>query len=270
MMVVIGSFTYDNMVYYVRYDTNSIPYRITEALSSENKKQDEDWTHYWHRTLQHERVRCAEWLNDKLSDVIQGFIFIHEGEMPEPDYVGVTNNEKNSYVIHDDVAYTANLLYSWVGSSSEYDLLPDTQGEWGFEAENAIQYLLKKDILFHNYIDYPYWREGDSESSKKTLSLSVLVNDVFAWGSADVQPISNDKSLELLCTLINEPYGLVRWASIQRNMKPQNPIVLGMKSAGVWDDIMEGLRENPSWNQCIIENCELHSAGMLEDTDGRK
>lgn len=117
--------------------------------------------------------------------------------------------------------------------------------EGHFLEDQAIIFLLKKGCLF-SYID------------KNVLSLSVLCNDVFAWGCADSEEISSYSELEDLYNEVikHDALGSIKWVCLKRNEKPQRPIESSLRKEGVWDDRMENLKEN-SYELYLGQNMDL-------------
>ena len=121
----------------------------------------------------------------------------------------------------------------------------------------AVAYLLGRDIAFLNqrrYVTNPWDAEEKWEiSDGPTVCVFVNVSDVFAWGCTDSEHITfgeHDGEPSELRNLVNdvledEAWGAAKWACKKRNMQPQAAVIKQMKEAGVWDDVMEGLRENP-------------------------
>jgi len=70
-----------------------------------------------------------------------------------------------------------------------------------------------------------YWAgPGNLEG---TLTVSVNCNDLFYWGTADLEPIESDADLELLkeCLDIDDSYGPTIYACRRRKMRPQNCVL---------------------------------------------
>ena len=85
------------------------------------------------------------------------------------------------------------------------------------------------------------------EGLGKTISISVLANDLFMWGAADSCEISsNEELVKLLKMAEQDPdWGVTHWCCIQRNMQPQKPMAEWMKKAGGWNAELEALPANP-------------------------
>lgn len=107
-----------------------------------------------------------------------------------------------------------------------------------FDENAALAVLFANDILFLNSFVRGGVRDEDA------AQIYVLCNDVFAWGMADLEPMSlGDLEGVYKAYATNEWYGVTRWCCIHRNLKPQEPVEEGMRKAGVWDDVLEALPE---------------------------
>ena len=111
-----------------------------------------------------------------------------------------------------------------------------------FEAEYALALMLINQVVFLN--DH-WWMDDWPEEAKKTTSLNVNCNDIFAWGCADAEELLHNDIEPLYRMWRADPaWGASKWCAIRRNQKPQPPVIKAMKTAGSWDDIMERLGEN--------------------------
>jgi hypothetical protein len=108
-----------------------------------------------------------------------------------------------------------------------------------FVEEYAIVELMEEDILFCNsrrFLDL------DGKPEEDTIVLFVNCNDLFMWGCADAECIDLDGLKELYdMRLIDPEWAVEKWCCYKRNMQPQQPVIDGMKEAGVWDSKMEAL-----------------------------
>ena len=150
---------------------------------------------------------------------------------------------------------------------SEYDLYldlgehKDESERWFFQEEFAVKLLIEEDLLFVNYVPYPYYKIDNLPETEQTITLYVNANDIWMWGCADACHITSQDTLESLCKmhLDDKKWGCTKWCCIQRNMKPQKPIASDMYNDGAWDDVMEQLPDNPFWSQCwATGTCALH------------
>jgi hypothetical protein len=92
---------------------------------------------------------------------------------------------------------------------------------------------------------------GDAKTHYNNESIAgvyVNCNDVFAWASADAEPITfgdydPDGEIESLYKLwtIHDFYGPVKWCCMKRKMRPQKALEIQMKAAGFWDTELERL-----------------------------
>lgn len=110
-----------------------------------------------------------------------------------------------------------------------------------FDEELALSELLKDGVLFCNNRDYGL----NSKIYGQTIVLFVLLNDVFSWGCADAEDLLTTE-IEGLYNfyLKDKKCGVIKWACIKRNQKPQGPMVKYMKENGSWDETLEKLPEN--------------------------
>lgn len=113
-----------------------------------------------------------------------------------------------------------------------------------FDEELFLAELLQKGYVFCNerrFLDI----DKEQTPQEKTIVLFINLNDVFAWGCADAECF-NLKDLEVIFSYYKYwGYdGIIKWASIKRNQKPQKPIADDMKKYSHWDEIMEKLLEN--------------------------
>lgn len=73
----------------------------------------------------------------------------------------------------------------------------------------------------------------------------VNCNDVFAWGCADTENLSEADIPELFLLWVEDAmWGPVKWVCMKRKEQPQFPIARDMKKAGVWCGRMEALEPN--------------------------
>ncbi len=107
------------------------------------------------------------------------------------------------------------------------------ESPYEFLHEKALQLLLVEDLL-------DVFEETDG-----ALKISVNCNDMFAWALADSQPLTYD-GLEQLWKMFKAEghWGVAKWCCIQRQSKPQLPVLNDMKKDGCWDETMEALPEN--------------------------
>lgn len=116
------------------------------------------------------------------------------------------------------------------------------------DEELALACLLTSGHLFLNVLKAP---EGGY-----TTCVYVLANDVFAWGCADAECLSNSDGEEP--SEIIDLYrawkasghaGVTKWLCKKRNEQPQKPIKERMQKAGTWDDELEDLPVNVYWDR---------------------
>lgn len=82
---------------------------------------------------------------------------------------------------------------------------------------------------------------GDGDCFK----VAVICNDIFAWGCADAEPITDAEIGNLFLEVYkSRMWGAVIWCAKKRNEKPQRPVIEQMKKDGVWTDELEALPPN--------------------------
>lgn len=103
------------------------------------------------------------------------------------------------------------------------------------EHEAALAQLLHDEVCLIN---------ADDEKTN-IMELFINTSDVFAWGVADADKLNFADICDLYKMHIKDKkWGSVKWACINRNEKPQRPIVNDMKKDGYWDDALESLPDN--------------------------
>lgn len=120
-----------------------------------------------------------------------------------------------------------------------YTKMSEWNGEICLHIEDMLASLLLDEICFvgpNPVVD----EEGD-----KTLTIYVNSNDTFYYASADADAITYHEIPDLFIMKHTYKYGVDRWLSIKRNMRPLPEIQQWIKAAGEWDEIMENLQRNP-------------------------
>ena len=125
---------------------------------------------------------------------------------------------------------------------NEEEIFFELNGKIHFNTELALSILLYDEIIFANgrkYVDL------DGKIAGSTTILFVICNDLFAWALADAEKLPYNE-IENLYKMHKKDkiWGASKWCCIQRNMRPQKPIIDIMKKNGAWDEIMETLPEN--------------------------
>lgn len=77
------------------------------------------------------------------------------------------------------------------------------------------------------------------------IYIIVICSDTFAWACADGEAIRHDDILDVYVAS-RTMWGVTRWVSLRRNMRPMIQIEKRMRESGVWDSAMDDLpqREN--------------------------
>jgi hypothetical protein len=145
-------------------------------------------------------------------------------------------NEKNETVITDEDVY-------WIMDWKQPNSLGKPQHEVKFEDEQALARLLAEGVIFLN--DH-WWEDDWPEEARNRTSLNVECSDIFAWACSDAETIDYGDIHGIYDAWIdNKEWGPAKWCAIKRNMKPQSPVIKAMKKAGVWDEKMDALEDNP-------------------------
>lgn len=127
------------------------------------------------------------------------------------------------------------------------------ENDYVFIDENkALACLLNADVCFLNNLKV---------RNEWTTCVYVIANDVFAWGCADAECISNsdgDENSEIYSLYKlwkeNNDWGAIKWLCLKRNEQPQKPIIESMKKDGYWDDTLEKLPPNYYWTRLQEDN----------------
>lgn len=110
---------------------------------------------------------------------------------------------------------------------------PDKGDEVMFEEEKALAHLLINGVVFTNS---HWWEDAWPDAAKRTISIIVNCNDVFAWGSADGEELPHAEIENLYRMWRKDPvWGPSIWCIKQRNQMPQKPVEEAIRKAGIWD-----------------------------------
>lgn len=132
---------------------------------------------------------------------------------------------------------------------SEKEVFYKVDDEEYVDEELALSILLKEGVLFSNCRYYSMTSNGMTDG--RTVVLFVLCNDIFAWGCADGENLPYEEISNLYKMWEKDKkWGAAKWCCIQRNEKPQNPVVKLMKENGSWDEQMEKLPDNYYDKKC--------------------
>lgn len=114
------------------------------------------------------------------------------------------------------------------------DLIDDDFGE----IEYHLAHLLINSVIFCNN---GHWKK---DWPKDHITVHVNCNDVFAWGCADSEDITNDEVIELYKMWRKDPtWGPAIWCIKKRNLMPQKPVYDAIKKEGIWDLDSMGLQK---------------------------
>lgn len=101
--------------------------------------------------------------------------------------------------------------------------------------------------------------------------LEFLCSDMFAWGCADAERITDEDLSSVYELWKTDPeWGLDKWVLRKRNEQPQAPVKRLMIDAGVWDQSLEALPENLYDKACLTTHpdCSIHQAAATERGTG--
>lgn len=122
------------------------------------------------------------------------------------------------------------------------------------DEELALVCLLADGICFLNNIEF-------TKGEGYTTCIFVNLNDVFAWGCADAENLSNNdwqEPSEIIDLYRhwkkNDKWGHVIWAAFKRKEQPQDPMKERMIKDGVWTPELEALPENRYWKYIREKN----------------
>jgi hypothetical protein len=111
-----------------------------------------------------------------------------------------------------------------------------------FVNEDALAYLLEKEIIFLNC---HHWKKDWPEEARKTLSVFVNCDDVFAWACADAEELNMDELEDLFDhAKQDDVYGPIVWCCKKRNEMPIRPHREHIQRSGLWNLEEMGLEPN--------------------------
>lgn len=114
------------------------------------------------------------------------------------------------------------------------------------DIEVALAYLFLNDYI--TALDIP------NEDDGYTAGIFMLANDVFAYASSDLEPITvhsyyspngEPEVIQLYNQIKNDSkFGWLKWLCLKRGEQPINPLKNKMIEVGSWSEEMENLRLN--------------------------
>jgi len=122
-------------------------------------------------------------------------------------------------------------VMTWTAAEQERHNKPAEEPR--FEEERGLAVLLNTEAVFLN--DH-WWKDDWPKDARRTVSLNVNCNDVFAWGCADAE--------EMTYADIEDVYqhwkkdrvnGTTIWCIKRRKELPQRPVAKSIQAGGVWD-----------------------------------
>lgn len=135
-------------------------------------------------------------------------------------------------------------------------------GNVKYDSEAPLAALLNAGVIFLNT---HWWMESWPEEARKTASLNVGCNDVFAWGCADAEEVTIHEMNDLFDHYVKDPdWGAAVWCMKKRKLMPQPPVERLIRVAGIWNFDEMGLEPSPfakDWSEKALERY-----GKLKDT----
>lgn len=112
--------------------------------------------------------------------------------------------------------------YEFYEEKREYSIFPNSM-----EPEEYLLYLLAEGVII---VNNGWW---DQNWPKDKITISVICNDIFAWGCADAEDIEY-KDLETIFNLHRKDpiWGIASWCIKKRKQRPQYPVERDMIEAG--------------------------------------
>ena len=124
-------------------------------------------------------------------------------------------------------------------------------GEVDFDTDEAIAYLLLKNILCTN----SFWFKDEWPDDAKTKTgLFVNSSDIFVWGCADGDEIDHKEIRELYDLVKEHEDGDIIWLCKKRGEMPQAPVVKSIEKDGYWDLSKYNLKPNQYDEYCKKRN----------------
>lgn len=97
------------------------------------------------------------------------------------------------------------------------------------EPEEMLLDLLKEGLII---INNGHW---DASWPKDRITVSVICNDVFAWGCADAEDITYSELAEVHTFWKKDPnLGVAAWCVKKRKARPQPPMEKLLEKDGIW------------------------------------
>lgn len=99
------------------------------------------------------------------------------------------------------------------------------------DIEYKLAHLLIEGVIFCNN---GWWLEKEGKTwPKDSVTLHVVCNDVFSWGCADAEDVTNNEIGELYEMWRRDPnWGAAAWCIKKRKMLPQKPVLDKLTKAG--------------------------------------
>lgn len=102
-----------------------------------------------------------------------------------------------------------------------------------FNKELALAALLMEEHIFLNTC----WMNKDwPEEAKKQIKVCVNCSDIFAWGTADAEPLLLSELRDIYEHYVKDnKWGTAIWCIKKRRELPQAPVLKKIEEEGIWD-----------------------------------
>ncbi len=99
-----------------------------------------------------------------------------------------------------------------------------------FEHAKALAHLIMNDVcLVHDH----WWHKEFSEEDKKSIGISIICSDTFAYASADSENLPYNQIETVYRMWKKDPiYGPTAWCVMQRKERPIAPVEKWLRNAG--------------------------------------
>ena len=162
--------------------------------------------------------------------------YVPDGEELDAAKTVISGLLDEDYLISEENDVADSLVQRIDNCIEEY---PD---RFDFIESDVLILFLMKGIIFTNT---HWWEDTWPEAAKKTYSMNVNCNDMFAWACADAEEIVSSELQDLYTRWRKDrKWGGVIWCLIKRNQQPQPPVKEAMVKEGVWTEELEALPKN--------------------------
>lgn len=96
------------------------------------------------------------------------------------------------------------------------------------EPEEQLGFLLSQGLII---INNGWW---DKSWPKDKITLSLICNDIFAWGCADSEDMGYSDIKDIFAEYVKDrTWGPAIWCIKKRKQLPQSPVLMIMEKAGI-------------------------------------